>query len=446
MLNTAKELHIGIDLGLQAINSNRKLHIEPSEKDWVLNTVLMQEINNRINPKSNIKQEGFEDTFKRIDDLESIKVDTSEFYHLPIYKYSDKAVSLPLPADYYRLIGSSVNVHNFGSVNDPVIAFDNYTGTNGNNYCTTYGVIKLPSSDIDDYSDFKMSFCYNAVGLVGDSGLTWDEEILFDMNEVGRYADYINYPLAEYLLHGSASLQSPYSEGKFMFIRMVLDHVNEHTSKEAGVTLYWERYANIYYKDSFIAVVDHSLMSVKKPSFDPTKFNFVYLTLTGADPNVPDPYDTYAMTFANYNYDSNRESYIPKFDKNVIDDVNYYTALEKEAYDAATFDSYPVRIVKSSELNDLIKNYYGKPVFDSPLGVIRQGRVVVYHDGTFEFNRIDLEYYRRPKLINIYNNQGCEITSDSFRMELVDKTVQKLSARIQDPNYKNLLQENLILE
>ena len=84
MYNTAKELHIGIDLGLQGINSNRKGDIQSPEKDWFLNNVMIQEINRKLNPKSNFKGEGFEDTFKRIDDLESIKEDTSEIVSLPI--------------------------------------------------------------------------------------------------------------------------------------------------------------------------------------------------------------------------------------------------------------------------------------------------------------------------------------------------------------------------
>ena len=438
MLDTAKELHIGIDLGLQAINSNRKLNIEPAEKDWVLNNVLMQEINSRINPKSNVKSEGFEDTFQRIDDLESIKVDTSEISNFPIYKYSDKAVYVPLPADYYRLIETSANVNNLGSINSPVVNFNDFSGVNGVNYRTHYGIVKLPSSSSINYSNFKFSFCYNATGI----GLSvYDEVVLFNINERG---DYVG--IGDYYIHGIPTIASPYYESKFMFIRLVMDYVNEHVGKEYGITVYWERFTHIYQKDSFIVVIDNSIILDKIPDFDPTiGISFLYLSISGNNHVTPGVEDIYVPTYATEYYDYNRDSIVEKFDKAIINDTNYYSLAQKAAYNNIIFNNYPVRIVKSSILNDLLKHYYGKPVYNSPIGVIKQGRLVVYHDGTFEFNRIDLEYYRRPKLISIYNNQGCEITSESFKMELVEKTVQKLSARIQDPNYKNLLQENLIL-
>ena len=444
MYNTAKELHIGIDLGLQGINSNRKGDIQSPEKDWFLNNVMIQEINRKLNPKSNFKGEGFEDTFKRIDDLESIKEDTSEIVSLPIYKYSDKASYIPLPSDYYRFIEGVVSVNNMGTIGSSVVLFKDLIVTNGLPYVTVFGALKLPSAT-SNYSDFIIRFMYDITGPYGSE--VYDEEILFDINEEGHYWSYTSDPTDIYYLHGMEAINVTYSDAKFQLIRMVMDHINNVTGVEIGLTVYWERYVNIYEKDSFIFVVDNAILTERIPNYDPISnplYNKIYLSPTGDEPNTPGDEDTYCQLLHIYTNKTNE--YIQKFEPSALGDINIYTAAETAAYAAAIFDVYPIRMVKSSELHTLNKHYYGKTVFDSPIGIIRQGRIVVYHDSTFEFNRIDLEYYRKPRLISLPNNQGCEITSDSFRVELVDKTVQKISAFIQDPNYKNVLQENLILE
>lgn len=444
MLNTAKELHIGIDIGLQSISSNRKLSIEPAEKDWVLNTVMIQEINNKINPKSNIKGEGFEETVKRIDDLESIKEDSSEILNLPIYKFSDYASYVPLPPDYHRLIEASVNVNNHKSISSPTVKLlelDSYSSVNSNKYKTLIAKIKLPSTSTDNYTNLKVMFQYDVVGAIGSE--TYSEEVLFDLNEVGEYYSYnIGTGIEEYFLHGINPMYAPYSESKFQVIRLIMDYINADRFYN-GVSVYWERYGDIYEKDNFIFVLDVNTAVTNLSIDDQLTSRIIFAP--GGEPFDADNRETVVYNFESP-YAYYNDKYYRKFDTRFLSDSNFYTTAEKALYDAVNFSTQPVRIVKSSEFNRLNKHYYGKTNYESPLATIKKGRLVIYHDGTFEFNRINFEYYRKPRLISILNNQGCEITSDSFRMELIDKTVQKLSARIQDPNYKNILQENLILE
>lgn len=101
MYNTVKEMHVAIDMELQHINSNRKQSITPYHKDMVLNQAVLQFVENRTNPKTNIKQEGLEDTQKRYDDIRELK----RSLVLPTMIDNDK-VFIILPHDYYKLIGA----------------------------------------------------------------------------------------------------------------------------------------------------------------------------------------------------------------------------------------------------------------------------------------------------------------------------------------------------
>lgn len=66
------EMHIGIDLGLQVLNSSITKNISKEEKDWFLNNEVIKFINQRLNPQSNSKNTGFQDTTKRIKDLKDL--------------------------------------------------------------------------------------------------------------------------------------------------------------------------------------------------------------------------------------------------------------------------------------------------------------------------------------------------------------------------------------
>jgi len=433
MFSTAQELHIGIDQGLQSIDSNRKGSIEPAEKDWVLNTVMIQEINNRLNAASNPKRQGFEDTFKRIDDLQSLKVNTSEISNQPIYKYTDKAVYVPLPPDYHRLIDCSARVNHFGTIGSPTVVMYDFVTTNVDQYKTMYSIVKLPDATTN-YADFLITLYNDISGSYGSE--VYFPTTIFDINAEERYFSYTGNPLNVYFEHGYTSIYGTFSDYKYQFIRLVMDAVNYSTTRtRQGISVYWEKYNKVYAKDSFIFVMDMPLATMNIGNADfPARF---YLSPTGQEPNTAGDEDTYGSV-ANYG--------VAKFEDSATRDLTVYTAEQRAAYEAATFEDQPVRVVKSSERSRLNKHYYGKTNPESPIGVIENDRFVVYSDDKFEFDRLDIEYYRKPRLISLVNNQGCEITSDSFKMELVEKTVQKLSARLQDPNYRNVVQENVILE
>ena len=72
MYTSIASLHIALDNRLLLLNSNRKLSIHPEQYDMAINDAILTVIKQRFSPL-NIKQQGFEDSVKRVTDLSSLK-------------------------------------------------------------------------------------------------------------------------------------------------------------------------------------------------------------------------------------------------------------------------------------------------------------------------------------------------------------------------------------
>ena len=96
---TVQEMHIGIDLLLQKVNSDFISSISKEEKDWFLNDETLRFVKQRINRLSNDKREGDQDTQKRYDDLKALITTRT----LPVFIRDTKSVFSYLPSDYIGL-------------------------------------------------------------------------------------------------------------------------------------------------------------------------------------------------------------------------------------------------------------------------------------------------------------------------------------------------------
>lgn len=97
---TVQEMHIGIDMILQKVNSNVISSFEPEEKDWVLNEEVNRFIKQRLSILSNEKRLGFQDNQKRLDDLKNLITSKT----LNCYQGEDNSFFSFLPTDYMLLI------------------------------------------------------------------------------------------------------------------------------------------------------------------------------------------------------------------------------------------------------------------------------------------------------------------------------------------------------
>jgi hypothetical protein len=122
----AQEMHLEIDLELQKLNSQFNKNILPEEKDWFLNNEVRKFIKHRLDPTSNARQTGFEDTAKRLDDLrELVKVENK-----PILTDDRGRKYVVLPSNYFQYV--RVDSFSFRSCVTPAptqVAETNYIAT-----------------------------------------------------------------------------------------------------------------------------------------------------------------------------------------------------------------------------------------------------------------------------------------------------------------------------
>jgi len=382
MYYTVSELHIGIDTGLQTINSNRKLSIQPYEKDWVLNEVMMQEILNIVTPKA--KSGKFEDSSTRITALESLKAIFPTM--LPTFKYSDTEVFALKPSDCLYPIASKARI-----IPKPFASNVKFT----DNTTTRLAYCVVPFVKATNISKYVTDFTIKLA----------DSDKLFDVTEKLEYNNAVNKYDFEAFVKDST---------KFMLINSILESVRT----DKGVDIYWEKCIDLYYPNSFIVVIDTAIFpTTTSKSGIVRAFKIDTSTVTI---NVGDVIVT---------------NHFKYFDKGLIVQSDLTQKVKV----------VPNRFVTHSDYIKLGDNTFARSNANSVLSVFENGIVRASHDDTFAVTGIQLEYYRKPVLINSRLNIGCEIIDPVFISNLVNKTVVKLSARINDPSYPVIAHESTLL-
>lgn len=142
---TVKELHIGVDLGVDNLNAKLQDWVEDEELDFILNKNQLNYIKTKYNPTSNKLVKGFEQSEKRIQDLSK----------LHIVNYSDTAYvtddsnrfrfNLPQDLMFITSITAMVFYKNCGSIT--------YSTTEET---VSYFKFKLNTSSLLSFVDFDV--------------------------------------------------------------------------------------------------------------------------------------------------------------------------------------------------------------------------------------------------------------------------------------------------
>jgi len=108
---TIEEMHIAVSLGVQKIGSFQVDNLLPEEIDHELNLAQRRFIKQRYSSTSNAKQQGFEQSQKRLDDLRNLVEDFTayeSFYMGPVYTSGPNGDIFvdryKLPLDYMHLL------------------------------------------------------------------------------------------------------------------------------------------------------------------------------------------------------------------------------------------------------------------------------------------------------------------------------------------------------
>ena len=340
MYSTVKEMHIAIDVGLQHINSNRKQSIGIEHKDLALNYAVLQFIETRSNSKTNVKQEGLEDTQKRLDDLRELK----RSYNSQTLMGDNRVFSI-LPVDYYKLLSGGAGIK-FSKFDLPKPIGKK--------------TIQVSVFDISDITYDRFNISINDVSVFN----------------IKNYAG-LNKLIGE--------------DAKFMLINTILEEVN----KVKGIDVHWENWNNEYHKNSLIFVREGRIRNIQ-------------------------------IRYANGVIEVNESSRVYNI------------------YDFTSHDYKAIDIVSSQHRFGVDNNYYHvKNKHRNPTGYLVGNRLYIEEGDNFIVANTIIEYIKKPRLINLKNNQTCELT---INREIIDLAVQRLKAYIKDEGYQHIVNESQIIE
>lgn len=253
---------------------------------------------------------------------------------------------------------------------------------------------------------------YNCTSLVKTLVNTNIQYLIYKYPTFTNTAHYANFTIS-YTINGvptivynAANYATLYTFSSLDEKMYAIDHILDTLNNRTDVEVYWERYGDKYQSDSFIFVTTNS--------------NITTVTFTINSMPVADDFTT-----------ETRQSVASTSVKKVIYGDN--------------------RLVKSEFVNRYNKNPFNKSIGESPLETLRKGQLILLTDNTFYIDSVEVEYLRRPKMINHLTGQSLELGSTlgvkrDIARQIVDMAVQTTAARIMAGNYQTISQENLLNE
>jgi len=348
MYNTVEELHIALDQSLQNINSNRRGIIKPQEKDWLLNETQFRLIDIIMDAR---KTKGYEDDQLNYDALLPVK----ELVELPIIPIDNKSGYAILPSDYLHRDSLAANVvFNCGDVPKAI------------KINRVVMELTIPEDNNNPkYDDFTIT-------------ITSDMSFI----DIFKLSDY-----------GYSGFNK--SKSFFIIVGLVIDAL-----REQGFDVYWERYNDIYKRNTFFIIPTTTTIS----------------TITSIDA-------TYGNTSINGTFD-----------------IQEYRVNIETGY--KVIDNTPTGLVSTEDINDMLKSSFFNTVPDKPIITLSKHIVTVYYTNDWFINRVKLRYIKRPMLINSIAGQMTNLKNISDK--IVQMTVQNIKAKIEDRGYQAIVNENLI--
>lgn len=390
---TWSEMHIGLDLGLQILNSNLFNKLEPQAKDYFINRVMYDMISKEVNieSKTAANLQSYNDIREYSSLLEPILIiqqldkytgdGTYDYVTLP--KDVSPVISgfLYMGRTYKVVIAGTSNLTTFGAASSPAVV--------GATFTCNIATINATSLTIGcKYRILTVSgSTYTSVGSIN--------------NMVGT--EFI----ATGTSAGGVGIVTPLSglptwAGGTSLTMIPLYSVLEVISS----------YSNIDKGSSF--------------STGPLKKGTKYKVVTGGTISN--------LTSFGSAYNAVEPGYV--FLCTLDGTPNWSTS---GVVLIATKDILN-RLVKLQDIANFSQTSYGNTDI-SPLSTMSDGKLLVYHNGKYTINSITLVYVRQPNKIDSQNNVDCELL-ESYHGKLVDNTVQFIMAYSGNPNYQTVLTEN----
>ena len=358
MYDTIKELHIEIEQRVQQVTSNRYGAMSHEFYDMVLNRTAVQYVQIKSNRKTNYKAEGLEDSKKRVDDIASLKRETT---WIPTMKCADepnRALVL-LPGDYLKLITSTSRLKYAKKVYNPDI-HKVFTGEN---------IKPLYYHILDLKSIFDQLL---------DKGIDSADQIFLTLNYTGtRISD---------ITRAAANISDIYkfvkSNGKnnydiFEISHLMCDKLREEFSNEYGV--YWERFMGRNYP------------------------NCIIITSRTRESHVIEVDGVNVITSV-----EGRDVFVDSYEEFDISSI-------KNDYRYSPND-----LIATENLRSTLNNFYGnKNRHLNPITEIIDDKLYVYYGDDFCIDAIKISYIKIPKAFSYHLDQMSDLTITPEFMDLV---------------------------
>lgn len=205
----------------------------------------------------------------------------------------------------------------------------------------------------------------------------------------------------------------PQAERDLIFRDLIIENINNL----ANVSAYWEGYLDIFAKGSIIIIDSNSSLCTTN-SMVVTYENLAHI-ITPSDPQLITTrnFTGTAKTLTRYVFSNNDLTYI---------------------------EEVPNRLTKTEEIFTKLVNPFHTTIIKSPISILEQNGIAVYHNKKFILNEIFIDYIRKPRTISLILGQNCELYDiNNNHQKVVNIAVDLLAARMLAPNYQINKVENL---
>lgn len=361
---TVFEMHLLFNQRYQEIASNKRDTLFPEEIDLLLNTAQDMEVESLVSPldDTQLRLKGLNALVMRNEPLEVYIPPSSFSFYEPNMVYS------MLPAGLKYLINTQTEI------------------LRSTVSCDTAPT--LNTKTLSEYVNNVSFINYTATENTYYPGLTIDKTL--------------PSPSTIYTAASPYSAGFPDVDSKFLLINNIFyTFLKDRTLEGVRLNVYWERYRDVYYPDSFVFV-------------SPSSFG----TITISDTNTT--YDSSGTTTQS-NYTSYDRSLISSL-SNVVSEIIAAKPVELDD------------INRSKNLN----SYYSTSKSE-PLVYQHADYLMAYSDESFLITRIHIDYIRKPRPIVLALNQSCELDSSVHR-KVVDLAVELARLDTKDKSWQATVQ------
>tara|TARA_R100001082_G_scaffold108540_2_gene83904 strand:- start:2515 stop:3690 length:1176 start_codon:yes stop_codon:yes gene_type:complete len=381
---TIDEMHIGVQHGVDKINSMHSDVLLPEEIDLELNKNILRFINTRFNPRGNRYQKGFEMSQKRIDDLRTLVIEqsipTAYKGHVFDNTWVDAAF---LPSDYLYLI----NVKSLVRSNKC------------KDFCHTVAVAQMK----------PLAFILNV-------------NLTMHVTPSGGLPATFTSPANAYI--GYESL----GQSNAPLLTQVTKKYPGASGSTAQLKSFFTNSSNWLFPGVSITDMGGTLLKVEMPIGNTTQFDYLgivwYDNTSAAGVDHPGQTD-----------DAGGNSH-PHTASGIFSSSSFWGEKRYPCDDDFTHTVGINEFAQHDDIYTVLQDPFNKTTYKSPLFTIKEDYIEVYTDNTFIINDIKVTYLKQPAEVNAGNNIDCDLPQHTHQ-EIVDMTVATILEGLSDPRYQS---------